>query len=71
MQFACGKTSAERRAKKQEWHQWFAWLPVNVGQHDCRWLERVWRKGQLLGGPDGYYWFFEYRAALKGGNDAK
>ena len=43
MKFKCGKTQAEKDAKFQ-WHQWFAWKPVSVGEGDCRWLEVVERK---------------------------
>lgn len=70
MRFACGKAAAVRAAKKLEWHRWFAWRPVRVGQHDCRWLEYVERKGRILCGPDGCYWFFDFRASLKGDRDA-
>jgi len=26
-----------------EWHQWFAWHPVTIG-NKVYWLERVWRR---------------------------
>jgi hypothetical protein len=41
MKFACGKSAGEKFAAKKEWHEWFAWYPVSVGSHDCRWLETV------------------------------
>lgn len=55
MKFKCGKTQAEKQAKKNAkyqkeldhyvkityWHDWFAWFPVKVGDADCRWLETV------------------------------
>lgn len=27
-----------------QWHPVFAWLPIRVGENDCRWLETVERK---------------------------
>ena len=30
--------------QNQNWHLWFAWYPVRVGDNDCRWLEFVCRK---------------------------
>ncbi len=46
MKFDCGcfkdrRIERERRwlAKKFEWQTRFAWLPVRIGPHDCRWLE--------------------------------
>lgn len=44
MRFDCGETWQEREARINEWHRWFAWRPVRVGPHDCRWLEVVERK---------------------------
>jgi len=34
-----------RERRREQWHLWFAWYPVKVADGDCRWLERVWRKG--------------------------
>ena len=39
MKIDCGPTYAERAKIKQKWHRWFAWRPVRVASHDCRWLE--------------------------------
>lgn len=45
------------------WHVWFAWHPVRIKDHDCRWLEKVERRGNLEYYYDGgEYWKFEYRA---------
>lgn len=33
-----------RHIKEGEWHLYFAWLPVGLGDKDWRWLEVVWRK---------------------------
>ena len=45
MKFACGKTTDEKReaAIRRDfvWHLKFAWLPIKLGKHDCRWLEYV------------------------------
>ena len=51
MKFDCGETRKEKqvrlgqeRIRKEQWHKWFAWYPVRVGSHDCRWFEWVERK---------------------------
>ncbi|MBO0129139.1 hypothetical protein [Agrobacterium burrii] len=48
MKFNCGPTQQERRQQVRDrycvWHKWFAWFPVRVGNHDCRWLETIERK---------------------------
>lgn len=32
-----------------KWHPWFAWYPVRVGPGDCRWLETVYRRIDIIG----------------------
>ena len=50
MKFDCGerfmlRQRGELRAKRyNDWHKRFAWFPIKVGNHDCRWLEFVERK---------------------------
>lgn len=48
MKFNCGLTrrawAKMHHALISEWHSWFAWWPVRVGECDCRWLERVERR---------------------------
>ncbi len=61
MKFDCGKTWEERHNFLTKWHLWFAWHPVRVGSHDCRWLEMVEREGKLSGMMDAT-WSWEYRA---------
>ena len=65
MKFNCGPSWEERKAAKiaykEEWHPWFAWFPVRVGDRDCRWLETVERKGRFFCGYEGTYWIYEYR----------
>lgn len=57
MKFDCDKWKY-----KYEWHRWFAWYPVKVAEHDCRWLEYVDRKGELIcGGFGDAFWNWEYR----------
>ena len=34
------------------WHPWFAWRPVRLQDHDCRWLEWVERRKEFY---DGIY----------------
>jgi hypothetical protein len=62
MKFECGPTAAERIAAEQEWHPSFAWFPIRVGSHDCRWLERIERRAHYSWG--GRWW--EYRAPTGG-----
>jgi len=44
MKFNCGISYPDRVKAAGEWHSWFAWYPVRLGSHDCRWLETVERK---------------------------
>lgn len=50
MRIDCGETAEEENRRLSEWHAWFAWHPVRVGSHDCRWLETIWRK------REGVWW---------------
>ncbi|MCK5614783.1 hypothetical protein KAR91_73660 [Candidatus Pacearchaeota archaeon] len=65
MRFNCGPTWAEKKAQLEDWHSWFAWRPVRVGSHDCRWLETIQRKGAHLRGLRSSWWSWEYREAGK------
>jgi hypothetical protein len=71
MRWDCGPDAAEReeiwlkeKARLEEWHGFFALWPRRVGNHDCRWLERIERRGRFIPGfwdcPDRWHW--EYRA---------
>ncbi len=40
-----------------QWHRVFAWWPVKLSAHDCRWLETVERRY-----PNDYTNIWEYRA---------
>lgn len=63
MKFDCGLTSYEKYEARKQWHRWFAYRPVRIGTHDCRWLETVERKrniGQWPGIPNTW----EYRAVM-------
>lgn len=55
MKFDCGPSpeakreawlavSYARRAEREKWHPWFAWFPVRLGEHDCRFWEQVERR---------------------------
>jgi hypothetical protein len=84
MKFNCGLTEQEennlRWEKKQErrkaryhWHRWFAWYPVQLGSHDCRWLEYVERRDINIEYQFDSYWrknflrdyVWDYRAIEK------
>lgn len=41
MKFDCGESAQEKLDRVSKWHPWFAWYPVRVNSHDCRWLEMV------------------------------
>ena len=61
MQFNCGESPQERYKRLIGWHPWFAWWPVCVGNHDCRWIEWVERRAERFSRYDGAP-IFEYRA---------
>lgn len=61
MKWDCGRSWPEEYAAKRQWHSWFAWFPVRVGTHDCRWLELVERKGEYCSSWDYAFWSYEYR----------
>lgn len=63
MKFDPGDSKEVRFKRLQDWHRWFAWRPVRVGERESRWLEWVERKGNWLGGDYscGDIWFWEYR----------
>lgn len=63
MRFDCGPTWQERKEKLCDWHSWYAWYPVRVGPRECRWLERVERKGEYWFAIGGSGWTWEYRVA--------
>jgi hypothetical protein len=67
MKFNCGETRAEKRKRVGKWHLWFAWHPVCVGPHDCRWLEFVWRRGTWEVGHRDAYWLWDYKPGECGG----
>lgn len=67
MKFTCDSRKraqniiAKRKAKEnalKRWHPHFAWLPVELEDGTCRWLETVWRRGtpSTLEGV----WLWEY-----------
>ena len=67
MQLSCGPTGNQRHATKcaarEQWHRWFAWRPVRIGDtREYRWLELVERRGTLqICIVDGGWWEWEYR----------
>jgi hypothetical protein len=48
MRFYCGPSPKEQNeviaGKLREWHRWFAFLPINIGNDQCAWLEFVERR---------------------------
>ena len=61
MKFNCGLTRIEKIDKLGKWHNWFAWHPVRICSEDCRWLEKVERKGKHIDWTGGSYIIWEYR----------
>jgi hypothetical protein len=66
MKFDCGKTREEKRDKLTNWHKWYAWYPVRIGSHNCRWLEYVERKLTYVECGWDYYTNREYRTLEDG-----
>lgn len=64
MKFNCGPTWNDEKKQKEEWHLWFAWYPIKIKSHDCRWLENIYRKGTFIQSANlGYYrWIWEYES---------
>lgn len=50
---------SERRKTRETWHRWFAWHPVQIGDHMV-WLEPVERKGVMFVGSS-CFWEWDYR----------
>jgi hypothetical protein len=74
----CGLSFQEKRAAAEayycDWHPYFAWFPIQVGEGDCRWLETIERKASYVDlgefsmhAPFGCY--FRARTARNGGSD--
>ena len=61
MRFDCGPTRHELCVARENWHRWWAWHPVRLGDtHECVWLGWVQRRGEITYAtqPD---WEHEYR----------
>lgn len=65
MKFQCRQpeTYTQQKARLSNWHGWFAWRPVRVGDNDCRWLEVVERRGTFYARYDDHGYIWEYRPA--------
>ena len=62
MRFDCGETGEEWEERLSSWHTKFLWWPTKIGDHDCRWLEKINRKGTprfCWGAEDQWDW--EYK----------
>ena len=66
MKIDCGPTPQQRYEARMEyltnWHRWFAWRPVRLGVHDCRWLEVIERRLLWRRRMGHTWWEPEYRA---------
>jgi len=68
-----GLTKAEKRARQmaersriEEWHKWFAWIPVRLLDGRVAWIQNIERKSMLkiiaFGSDNRYqYAIWEYR----------
>ena len=56
------RAADDRYHRLVHWHPWFAWRPVWVAEHDCRWLEWIERKGAQWAGSMEKIWCWSYRA---------
>lgn len=61
MKISCGPSWETKFKAKHEWHRWFAWHPVRIGDNNCRWLEFVGRKGRFWDCMGHGGWIWEYR----------
>jgi hypothetical protein len=69
MKFDCGETWQEKEARLGKWHRWFAWRPVYLGPHDCRWLEFIWRRGDRCASWYETWWNWQYNDVQPKGSD--
>ncbi len=65
------RENRKERTPKTEWHKWFAWYPVTIGETDDGnrkvnvWWQYVYRKGTFIVGFDyGGWWAWEYKETL-------
>lgn len=55
----------------KDWHKWFAWYPVELGNGDKIWLETVMRRGEKVdnyssfSGIEYAHWTYEYKELEK------
>lgn len=62
MKFDCGRIREEKETPRvTKWHDWFAFLPVRMADHDCRWMETVQRKVGYIGPWTGTFYDVKYR----------
>lgn len=66
MKFNCGETWTEQKARLEQWHRWFAWYPVKISNHDCRWFETIERRGTFWSPWGDAFWHWTYRVIENG-----
>jgi hypothetical protein len=54
---------ADDKDRREEWHRWFAWYPVRIGNQRV-WLETVERKGRWWSALYAEGWDWQYREAV-------
>lgn len=67
MKFDCGMSSKEFAERiedgthpRLQWREWYAWYPVELGSHDCRWFETVMKREHRWNSWSESGWTVEY-----------
>ncbi len=50
--------------RREDWHLWFAWHPIQLNTGRTCWLQKRYRKGEYCCSYDGGSWEYEYREYL-------
>lgn len=66
MKIDCGQSKLAKNRHLTDWHPWFAWFPVRLGENDCRWLEVIERKYDFQSRISGNVYDAKYRAKEQG-----
>jgi len=66
MKWIDGYTWQEKKKRREEWHEWFAWFPVTVGvTNDHRkikvWGQIVMRRGHFFSNVSDSGWDYIYK----------
>jgi hypothetical protein len=63
--FDCGETLEARKARLEQWHDFYPLFPRRVdvvnGRAVCAWLQTIERKGVYYSYIEHSFWIWEYR----------